>query len=123
MCYRGEVALYLMFTWLSLHPFPIVLPALNRASFWFCVGGLCLSWEVQSPVVIFICKKKGKPVPLDKAGIVLHAQIEACQRLRALNIPWAVPARKPQAAEQSECHLREASFVSRGRRRQSLSRV
>lgn len=101
-----EVALYLVFTWLSLHSFPIVLPA----SFWFCVEGLCLPWEVQSPVVIFICRKKGKPFPLDKAGIVLHAQIEACQRLHALNIPWAVPAHKPQAAAQSECHLREPSL-------------
>ena len=39
---RGEVALYLMFTWLLLHPFPIVLPAHNRASFWFCAQALCL---------------------------------------------------------------------------------
>lgn len=65
--------------------------------------GLCFSWEVQSPAVVFIGRKKGRPVQWDKAGIVLCAQTEACQRLRALNIPRAALARKPQ----SECHLRE----------------
>lgn len=99
-----------MFPWLSLHPFPIVLPARNRASFWVCVGGLRFSWEARSPAAVFICRKKGKLVQSDKAGVVLHAPIEASQRLRALNIPWAVLAQKPQAAEQSECHLREGSL-------------
>lgn len=65
---------------------------------------------MQSPAVIFICRKKDKPVQSDKAGIVLRAQIEACQRLHALNIPWAVLAQNPQAVEQSECHLREDSL-------------
>lgn len=75
-----------------------------------CARGLCFSWEAQSPAVIFICRKKSKPVQSDKAGIVLYAQTEACQRLQALNIPWAVLAQKPQAAERSECHLREDSL-------------
>lgn len=64
---------------------------------------------MQSPAVIFICRKKGKPVQWDKAGIVLHAQTEACQRLHTLNIPWAGLAQKAQAAEQSQCHLGEDS--------------
>lgn len=53
--------------------------------------------------MVFIGRKKGRPVRRDKAGIVLWAQTGACQRLRALNIPGAALARKPQ----SECHLRE----------------
>ena len=124
MAVGGEVALYLMFTWLLLHPFPIVLPAHNRVFFWFSAPAL----RSRPPLFLGGAESCGRIYMQEERQACSVGQSWHCATCSSRGLSKASCSKHPLGSACSETPgswtervpLPWGFFVFRGRRRQSL---